>query len=666
MYKINKTRIAIIGMIGCVLMASAQSKQLKTYSEDVNKVEDEYGIMDCKETYTYYVDELGNYVRHGNYKLAGSHLVENNSSWRRHYFKSNYNATATFKDGWLNGLLTVTMRSEFTTTDGGVGVTVDKLTANYKDGIPHGAWKYARTFPKENNRTGVAITMNFNHGMLVGDFLFNEMGRTSGTFSSEGEYSGVWKQKDVHGNESEITFMDGVVLSWFDRKNGQITNKDEQVVGLKDLARRFANNEITEDELYEQGYIVRKNALFGGDNIWRVLYRDNILNLNAIGGDKTNVANATVKCEMGKPFRRLHKVNVPSKELIDDFVWLLEKGGEDLIGTYATEKPADWLLCELNRLLVQNRVKTISNVGNWVAYRDKMLPLLREEQRQEWDSICNYLDTIYRRYDGLKDYFLGASNSDYIYFNDDKLYLREMDMKRLKEAMMTGGNYRAAIYEQCRSVNDSIFQVELQAQKEAEARAKAEAEARTVMMKEEAAKKATEDVLTKIKDLFADSKALRPSGAEVVISKDMNNNLSAWKQLFADSDRTDFNHAEKKDESKLIKQFFSDTPIADYFHSETSPFQEAVKTQLKPFCPMLNYEILSVRLQEESNKYIVTCQSEKYAGKKKRERYQFDLVIVVMDDATKRDVEAYVGGVLLRESFDFSKAVLLESYQLKK
>lgn len=666
MYKINKTSMAILGMISCVFMAAAQSKQLKTYSEDVNKVEDEYGIMDCKETYTYYVDELGNYVRHGNYKLAGSNLVEDNSLWVRRYFKSDYNATATFKDGWLNGLLTVTMRREFTTTDGGVGVTVDKLTANYKDGIPHGAWKYTRTFPKENNRTGLAVTMNFKHGMLVGDFLFNEMGRTEGTFSSDGKYSGVWKQKSVYGDESEITFLDGVVLSWFDRKEGQITNKDEQVVGLKDMARKFANNEITEDELYDLGYIVRTNALFGGNEVWGVLYRDNILNLDAIGGDKTNIANATEKCEMGKSYRRLFKVRTPSKELIDDFVWLLEKGGEELFGTYATEKPADWLLCELNRLLVQNRVKTMRSVDNWGAYRDEMLPLLSEEQRHEWDSICNYLDTIYSRYDGLKDYFFVSSNSDYIYFKDDKLYLREMDMKRLKEAMMTGRTYREPIYEQCRLVNDSIAQAELQAKREAEARAKAEAEARTVMMKEEAAKKAAEDVLTKIKDLFADSKALRPSGAEAVISKDMNNNLSAWKQLFADSDRTDFNHVEKKDESKLIKQFFSDTPMADYFHSESSPFQEAVKTQLKPFCPMLNYEILSVRLQEESNKYIVTCQSEKYVGKKKRERYQFDLVIVVMKDATKRDVEAYVGGVLLRESFDFSKAVLLESYQLKK
>lgn len=330
--------MAILGMISCVFMAAAQSKQLKTYSEDVNKVEDEYGIMDCKETYTYYVDELGNYVRHGNYKLAGSNLVEDNSLWVRRYFKSDYNATATFKDGWLNGLLTVTMRSEFTTTDGGIGVTVDKLTANYKDGIPHGAWKYTRTFPKENNRTGLAITMNFKHGMLVGDFLFNEMGRTEGTFSSDGKYSGVWKQKSVYGDESEITFLDGVVLSWFDRKEGQITNKDEQVVGLKDMARKFANNEITEDELYDLGYIVRTNALFGGNEVWGVLYRDNILNLDAIGGDKTNIANATEKCEMGKSYRRLFKVRTPSKELIDDFVWLLEKGGEELFGTYATEK----------------------------------------------------------------------------------------------------------------------------------------------------------------------------------------------------------------------------------------------------------------------------------------------------------------------------------------
>lgn len=411
------------------------------------------------------------------------------------------------------------------------------------------------------------------------------------------------------------------------------------MVGLKDLARRFANNEITEDELYEQGYIVRKNALFGGDNIWRVLYRDNILNLNAIGGDKTNVANATVKCEMGKPFRRLHKVNVPSKELIDDFVWLLEKGGEDLIGTYATEKPADWLLCELNRLLVQNRVKTISNVGNWVAYRDKMLPLLREEQRQEWDSICNYLDTIYRRYDGLKDYFLGASNSDYIYFNDDKLYLREMDMKRLKEAMMTGGNYRAAIYEQCRSVNDSIFQVELQAQKEAEARAKAEAEARTVIMKEEAAKKAAENILNKLTTVSSDVKGMRFWGADIVLSVDMQNDMSSWRELFND---------------------------AYSYKSNSEDFRSFLSSQLKPYCPMLDYEVLSVKLSEDPGKYIVTCQSEKYTGKKKRERYQFDLVVVVTDDNTQRDVEAYDGKVLLCESFDFSKAVLLESYKLKK
>lgn len=639
MYKINKTYMAVLWMMSCVFMVSAQSKQLKTFSENVNKVEDEYGIMDCKETYTYYVDELGNYVKHGNYKLAGSNLVEDNSSWRRRYFKSNYNATATFKDGWLNGLLTVTMRREFTTTDGGVAVTVDKLTANYKDGIPHGAWKYARTFPKENNRTGVAVTMNFNHGMLVGDFLFNEMERTAGAFSSEGEYSGVWKQKDAHGNESEITFLNGVVLSWFDRKEGQITNKDEQVAGLKDLARKFAHNEITEDELYDLGYIVNTNVLFREDDIWRVLYRDNILNLKAIGGDKTNIANATEKCEMGKPFSRLLKVNVPSKELIDDFVWLLEKGGEMLIGTHTSKDPSSWLLYELNRLLVQNRIKTKSYVGdNWVTYRDEMLPQLKENQRQEWDSVCNYLDTIYSRYNGLTGYLVNIPNSNYIYYNNDQLYMREKDMKRINEAIKAGQAYLAAINKQCSWVNDSISQVELQAKKEAEARAKAEAEARTIAMKEEAAKKAAENILTKLTTVSSDIKGMRFWGANIVISVDMQNDINLWKNFFCDIN----------------------------YRTNNDDFRYSLSDQLKPYCPMLDYEVLSVKLIDDSNKYIVTCQSEKYTGKKTRERYQFDLVVVVTEDNTQRNVEAYEGKVVLGESFDFSKAVLLESYNLKK
>ena len=318
-------------------------------------------------TYTYYEGDNGDYVKHGKYTVNASETEPKYwSSSRKEYVtkSTKYTASANFKDGWLNGTLTVTV----TTTRASASKTekyVSSLTANFSDGMPHGAWKMTRT---ENAKTTFSISANFSNGVLVGSFALDD--ELKGQFDNNGFYQGKWIGKDGK-KDNEYNFINGVYVSHYEREDGKVIWSEPRETEEKELYKKYAEGLMTEDELMEYGYSVEVSSarLLGSNGpefMNTILYQGNdCFGLKAIGGDKTSDKNRPEKCVMGKYYR------ITKEQDIKVF-----KAGE--FESYA--KSIEYSL--KNELFEEN--KQISSAeALWVGYR------VKQEQKDRLTNIYN-------------------------------------------------------------------------------------------------------------------------------------------------------------------------------------------------------------------------------------------------------------------------------------
>ncbi len=284
-----------------VCASLSYGQQLKTYTN--KNYETSCGVPGTL-TYSYYEGSNGDYVKHGKYTVSASETLP--KYWSRtlkDYVtrSTKYSATANFKDGWLNGTVTVTV----TTTEATAskkGTSISSLTANFKDGMPHGAWKMTRT---TDGKKTYSISANFSNGVLVGSFELNDY--LKGQFDEDGFYTGKWIGKS--GDDYEYNFINGVYVSLYERKDGKVIwslpeNEDE-----KELYKKFAERQMTREELEESGYSVKITSanLLGTEGpefMNTILYKGNdCFGLSAIGGDKTLDRKRSEKRVMGKYIR---------------------------------------------------------------------------------------------------------------------------------------------------------------------------------------------------------------------------------------------------------------------------------------------------------------------------------------------------------------------------
>jgi hypothetical protein len=284
-------------LMGALL--SGHGQQLKTYT---NK---NYGTSDGQTgtlTYTYYEDASGNYVKHGKYSINAS--LEISRYWNREKrtyqnFHNQHATNATFKDGWLDGTVTITVKK--TTEENKIkATTVQTETVNFKNGVPHGLWKIVETY---DNKTSTLISMSFTDGVLTGSFQWSNM--YSGEFDSKGQYSGKWTTTTDNRTFTEYNFINGIKISEIIRKDGNVTEKtpDEDIA----IAKQFANGEISESELEGLKYqLAQSDGLFYNLLPTKPFYVYHY-DLDKIGGDKTLELENHEKT-LGKPFYYLRKI----------------------------------------------------------------------------------------------------------------------------------------------------------------------------------------------------------------------------------------------------------------------------------------------------------------------------------------------------------------------
>ncbi len=314
--RLKITIVATVLAIGILPMQAQQRGAIKTHTEkDTRKISDGYDRVPCTETYSYYEDEAGNYVKHGSYSISGTKELKRSDYLHSLNVSTSYSAKANFKDGWLNGNVTVNMSMLESGNNKGQNFsikTVHSYIGNYSDGHPHGSWTFKTT---QNGKVTRNILVNFKNGLLAGSYYsYIDGDELKGQFDANGQMNGDWARNDNFRNDTKSKYIKGLQLSSTTRdSSGKVTKSTDKEE--TQFATLYANGGISEEELNAKScYIIDRSTSFS--DMYREFYAD-ILNLKVIGGYKIAVGSEEEKANLTVQFKAITKFEMLTDELIE-------------------------------------------------------------------------------------------------------------------------------------------------------------------------------------------------------------------------------------------------------------------------------------------------------------------------------------------------------------
>ena len=259
--------------------------------------------MEGKITYSYIVGKDGDNIKDGPLSIKASiNNFQRYVQLQKMTINGNYNLTANYKNGDMNGALSLNSRTTYTH---GSRSQVESFTlnGNFKDGIPNGNFvaNYVTTVEAKMN-------VNYNNGKLVGSYMVDystalvDREAIKGTLTQNGELTGRWDFNYID-ERFTYTFLKGVRLS--------SSGKDSSTPpALVEKARQLANGTITEEKLREQGIMVFEDSIDLGIHTNRIILRDNVISFRDLRGCDFSTPNF-------KKFKYLEKVEYLTDEGFD-------------------------------------------------------------------------------------------------------------------------------------------------------------------------------------------------------------------------------------------------------------------------------------------------------------------------------------------------------------
>ena len=256
--------------------------------------------MEGKITYSYIVGKDGDNIKDGPLSIKASiNNFQRYVQLQKMTINGNYNLTANYKNGNMNGALSLNSRTTYTH---GSRSQVESFTlnGNFKDGIPNGNFvaNYVTTVEAKMN-------VNYNNGKLVGPYMVDystalvDREAIKGTLTQNGELTGRWDFNYID-ERFTYTFLKGVRLS--------SSGKDSSTPpALVEKARQLANGTITEEKLRGQGIMVFEDSIDLGIHTNRIILRDNVISFRDLRGCDFSTPNF-------KKFKYLEKVEYLTDE----------------------------------------------------------------------------------------------------------------------------------------------------------------------------------------------------------------------------------------------------------------------------------------------------------------------------------------------------------------
>lgn len=279
----------------CSVEISAQRQQVTEFYRPPLDIP-----MEGKITYSYIVGKDGDNIKDGPLSIKASiNNFQRYVQLQKMTINGNYNLTANYKNGDMNGALSLNSRTTYTH---GSRSQVESFTlnGNFKDGIPNGNFvaNYVTTIEAKMN-------VNYNNGKLVGPYMVDystalvDREAIKGTLTQNGELTGRWDFNYID-ERFTYTFLKGVRLS--------SSGKDSSTPpALVEKARQLANGTITEEKLREQGIMVFEDSIDLGIHTNRIILRDNVISFRDLRGCDFSTPNF-------KKFKYLEKVEYLTDE----------------------------------------------------------------------------------------------------------------------------------------------------------------------------------------------------------------------------------------------------------------------------------------------------------------------------------------------------------------
>lgn len=259
------TTFLVATMLLCCAGQVVQAQTIKQHSGEASKHTD-FGYVSGKETYSYYIKD-GEQLKHGNYSFNAT--GELNDPIYQDNIK--FAITAAFKDGKFNGPCKATTTGTFHrytifNQRELIGSAKSEFSANFKDGELDGllsitvrnllADKYAEKWPITEQ-----ISIMFKQGKMVGQFDCNYetrsygdgIKRVKGQFAETGLLTGKWliEYLDKGQKADNLRFVNSVLVD-----NGYMSDETIQI------AEQFAMGKLSEKDVEAKGYGVQTRKTY--------------------------------------------------------------------------------------------------------------------------------------------------------------------------------------------------------------------------------------------------------------------------------------------------------------------------------------------------------------------------------------------------------------------
>lgn len=263
-YCCAKIRCATIALL-LLSTSASMGQQLKTTTENIY-----FGRFQAKLTYQYYEKEDGSYVKHGTHKITCDDTYRD-SDCNIHL---KYTGSITYKNGVIDGPISIRStvegrtwnRYKYIWEEGSKTLTLDGAFCD--NNKPDGRWVGKRVYNGFNGskrKEPDVLDVTYNKGVVAGPFKYcywqGETYEANGNANKDGYLLGKSVFNSI-GLPSASIFIcnEGWLVDMFVREsNGSIGYRADISKEAIAIAEKIHNGEITEEELFEQGYIAKKN-----------------------------------------------------------------------------------------------------------------------------------------------------------------------------------------------------------------------------------------------------------------------------------------------------------------------------------------------------------------------------------------------------------------------
>jgi hypothetical protein len=232
-----KKQLLLMALLCLGSLSFAQTKEHKTYIKDI--VAPSYGYQNdqipCVMTVSYYENKQGKMVYDGPFSVIGKERVwDYEIDLGDGHAEVLYEMEGSFKDGLLDGNYSFTRTYDFKSNKGVEAPNKWVKTGSFHQGVPEGEWNYIYT----RKKTIASVHFTIRNRKAVGSFY------------SQGF------EIDQNGST-----QDGILEKFEEKFRGETTAKSVYYKGVDisenaDVARKYADGQITLEELEDMGYYV--------------------------------------------------------------------------------------------------------------------------------------------------------------------------------------------------------------------------------------------------------------------------------------------------------------------------------------------------------------------------------------------------------------------------